>query len=460
MSAKKRRRTKHPEAVLTCALLASSAPVSPAAATAATMNGGGSTLGGETLAGSGGEFALFNETATKAVFGTFWVAGSGPAQKAVINNDLTCDIDAVTEYNGGACTGSDGGANAVDYALAEETLSSTQIATWATSSFGQAAASNLIQIPAFGIAPAIVVNDTNITTNGELELSDNDLCGIFSGRITDFSQITDSSTAPAAGKFNLVYRTDANVMSFLLTNHLNAVCTTRNTHPGVSFTATTTFASLFPGGINSIIPDAVGEAGDAGVANYLSGLTSAGAIPQAIGYVSTGWTSLYPDSQAVLSNGEPSTLLVAALETGKIHYQPTIANVTEGLLKAKAGTGVNVTPPTNATEGANPALWVPVVPVVSKGYPIVGYTEFVLAQCYQTAAVGKGVVAFLKDHYGNAAYQAIQNANGFVTLDQVKANKFLKTIDDNILANDDLTNGDYWNINIGNPTACAGLEGR
>ncbi|MGA2190423.1 MAG: substrate-binding domain-containing protein, partial [Steroidobacteraceae bacterium] len=214
-----------------------------------------------------------------------------------------CDIDAVTEYNGGACTGSDGGANAVDYALAEETLSSTQIATWATSSFGQAAASNLIQIPAFGIAPAIVVNDTNITTNGELELSDNDLCGIFSGRITDFSQITDSSTAPAAGKFNLVYRTDANVMSFLLTNHLNAVCTTRNTHPGVSFTATTTFASLFPGGINSIIPDAVGEAGDAGVANYLSGLTSAGAIPQAIGYVSTGWTSLYPDSQAVVACG-------------------------------------------------------------------------------------------------------------------------------------------------------------
>jgi ABC-type phosphate transport system substrate-binding protein len=87
-------------------------------------------------------------------------------------------------------------------------MSAGQISIWATSSFGQSAAGNLIQIPAFGIAPAIVANDTNITKNGELELSDNDLCGIFSGLITDFSQITDSSTAPAAGVFTLVYRTD------------------------------------------------------------------------------------------------------------------------------------------------------------------------------------------------------------------------------------------------------------
>ncbi|MGA2187986.1 MAG: hypothetical protein ABSH33_05615, partial [Steroidobacteraceae bacterium] len=68
MSAKKRRAPKHTEAMLTCALLASSAPVSPAGATASAMNGGGGSLGGEVLSGSGGEFALFNKTATKAVF--------------------------------------------------------------------------------------------------------------------------------------------------------------------------------------------------------------------------------------------------------------------------------------------------------------------------------------------------------------------------------------------------------
>jgi hypothetical protein len=460
MSADKRRLSGHPEAVLTCALLASSAPLSPAGAVAdaaaapTTMNGGGGTAG-EAFSGANGEFALFDSAGGKAVFGTFWMAGSGPAQKAFIIDDLTCDVDAVTGANGGACAGPDGGLNnTVDYATAEATLTSYQIATWATGSFGQAEAGNLIQIPAFGIAPAIVVNDTNITTNGELALTDNDLCGIFSGQITDFSQITDVKPAPAPGQFQLVYRTDANGLSFLLTNFLGGVCTAGNTRPGITFTATTTFASLFPGGINTWIPDAVGQAGDAGVANYLSGLSD-GAVAQAIGYTSTGWTSLFPDSQAALSNGTHSALLVAALENAKVKYQPTIENVTKGLLSAKAATGENLTPPVNASEGADPSLWVPVTPVVTKGYPIVGYTEFVVAQCYQSAAVGKGVVAFLKDHYGNASYEAIQNANGFVSLKQVAANKFLKAIQDDILANDN-----SWNTNIADPTACAGLAGR
>ncbi len=456
MSADKRRLSNRPEAVLTCALLASSAPASPAGATvdapAAIMNGGGDTLGSEVLAGAGGEFALFNASSAHAVFGTFWAAGSATAQKAFIYDDLTCDIDAVTGANAGACVGPDGAPNnTVDYALAADTVFASQISSWATSSFGQAEAGNLIQIPAFGIAPAIVVNDTNITKNGELELSDNDLCGIFSGLITDFSQITDTRPAPAPGQFNLVYRSDASGLSFLLTDHLASVCDSANTPAGFTFTATTTFATLFPGGINTWIPNAVGEAGDAGVANYLSGLPDP--VPQAIGYTSTGWTSLYPDSQTALSNGTHSALLVAALENGGAKFQPTNANVAKGLLNPV--TGSNLTPPTTASEGVNPTLWVPLTQVVSTGYPIVGYTEFLLAQCYHSAALGNGMVAFLKDHYNNKAYRAIQNANGFVTLDQVTLNGFRTAIQDNILAND---NG--WNTNIHDPTACAGTEGR
>ncbi len=312
----------------------------------------------------------------------------------------------------------------------------------------------MIQIPAFGIAPAILVNDTNITKNGQVELSDDDLCGIFSGLITDFSQLTDTHPAPARGQFKLVYRTDASGLSFLLTYHLSNVCTAQNTRSGITFSATTNFASLFPGGINTWIPDAVGEIGDAGVANYLSGL-SAGAVPQAIGYASTGWTSLYPDSQTALSNGTHSALLVAALENGGVKVQPTNANVAKGLLSPVAGSGANLTPPSNAAQGANPALWVPLIPRVTAGYPIVGYTEFLVAQCYHSRALGNGVVAFLKDHYGKATYQAIQNANGFVTLKQVTANGFLTAIEDNILADDN-----SWLTDIHDATACAGRQGR
>ncbi len=451
MSANKRRLSDHPEAVLTCALLASAAPASPAAAAASPviMNGGGSTLGSEVLAGSGGEFALFNAPTTdKAVFGTFWAAGGGTSQKAFIYDDLTCDSGA------GACSGPDGGSgNTVDYAAPEDPLNASQISSWATSSFGQASAGNLIQIPAFGIAPAIVVNDDGLTENGQVELTDNDLCGIYSGLITDFSQITDVSPAPAPGQFQLVYRSDANGLTSLLTNHLSAVCNVSNTQAGVTFTATTTFASLFPGGINTYIPNAVGETGDAGAASYLSGLS--GEVPYAVGYVSPGWTSLYPDAQTELSNGAHSALGVAALKNGKNFFQPTNANVAKGLLNPVSGYVENSAPPMNAPEGANPAGWIPVMGKVKTGYPIVGYTEFVVAQCYQSAAVGKGVVSFLKDHYSKAAYQAVQNANGFVTMKQVTANAFLTAIEDNILANDNL-----WNTNIQDPTVCAGLTGR
>src|SRR5580693_8022908 len=113
MSTKKRRLSNHPKAVLTCALLASSAQANPAGATAdaaTAMNGGGGTLGGEVLSGTDGEFALFNAADGKAVFGTFWAAGSGSSQQAFLYNDLTCDIDAVTGANGGACAGPAGGA--------------------------------------------------------------------------------------------------------------------------------------------------------------------------------------------------------------------------------------------------------------------------------------------------------------------------------------------------------------
>lgn len=191
LRANKRRLSNHPEAVLTCALLAGAVP-GPADAAAhapAAINGGGSTLGGEVLAGTAGEFALFNApTSDKAVFGTFWAAGSGTEQKAFIYDDLTCDIDAVTGANGGACVGPDGGANnTVDYAAAEDTLSASQISSWATSSFGQAEAGNLIQIPAFGIAPAIVVPDF-VPGNKIGLMCPSSLCGsgaitaIFAGR--------------------------------------------------------------------------------------------------------------------------------------------------------------------------------------------------------------------------------------------------------------------------------------
>jgi ABC-type phosphate transport system substrate-binding protein len=419
------------------------------------INGGGSTLAQFDYIA---EFTTYNATAPagEATFGQYWESGSGVGQLAFLNDDLSCDINKVTGANGGACGGNAGVAgNIVQYGASDATLNSTQIATWATSSFGQFSAGNLIQLPSMGVGIAIPVNDTNITASGQVTLSDNDLCGIFSGLTTDFSQITDSATAPAAGQFKLVYRSDGSGTTFLLTDHLSAVCTAGNTKAGVSFTATTNFASLFSGlgGIAAVIPNAVAETGSIGVADYMAGLSN-GAVPQAIGYLSPDFTTVDPNSFATLSNGEPSTLVVAALFNGGKAQLPSTTGISAAL--AHATRGANLTPPTNAEQGANPVLWVPLIQTASEGYPIVGYTTFDFAQCYSDETVTKSLLAFLKDHYAAAgSYATDQKLNGFVPVANSGAAKFLTTIKASILANKS-----GWNTDIGDTTACQGVSGR
>jgi ABC-type phosphate transport system substrate-binding protein len=396
-----------------------------------------------------------------ATFSTYWAAGSAIGQQAFFANDLTCDIDAVTGANGGACVGPAGGAgNTVSYAASDAVFDAAQIATWATSTFGQSAARNLIQLPSMGAATAIAVKNKAITKNGALTLSDNDLCGVFSGKIADFEQITDSAVPPAPGPIAVYVRTDAAGTSFWLTNHLAAVCTQSNSN--ISFTATSQFASLFPSGLPA---NFVGLTGDNAIPSAMAGC--GGPVPSALGYVSPDYTTIDPKSGATLSctiNGsDRSKLLVAGVLTGATAYTPTVANIVTGLTHPAMGS--NLTPPHNAKTAANPLNWVPLVQTVSDGYPIVGYTIFGFAQCYAdpnvpaalTSYISAGATqsGFLKLHYGDKAYQAIENANGFATLHQTAKTHFYAKILANMLAN---MHG--WNTDIGNPGACMAFQGR
>ncbi|MEJ0048959.1 MAG: substrate-binding domain-containing protein [Rhodospirillales bacterium] len=446
---------------LTALAAASVAPFAPAALAApVVINGGGAAsqyfdyaapdVNGNPVS----EMSIYNAGQSKVSFGTYWSTISGAAQAAMLTNDLSCLENKVTGANGGNCNGTViGGPETVHYGVSESVLSSTQIASWATSSVGQIAAGNLIQIPAMGTGLAIVVNDTNITQNGQAGFSDNDLCGIFSGLITDFSQITDSTVAPAAGQFKLLYRSDTAGNTFSLTNHLAAVCNGTNTNAGVTFTATSSFSALFPGGVTGKIPNAVGISGLSVLANTLAGLAG-GAYPQAISYISPDWTSVdSATSSARLSDGAPSPLIVAALRNGTKLYLPTTSKIAQALTHPTQGQ--NLTPPVNAAQGANPALWVPIIQKASTGYPIVSYSVLELPQCYASIIVRKGVIGFLKDHFNDATYKTVQSNNGLVPVANSGAAKFLAAIKKNIVAN-----ANKWNTNIGNGTVCAGKAGR
>jgi ABC-type phosphate transport system substrate-binding protein len=418
------------------------------------VTGGGTTTGGN---GYPKEFSKFNPGSgierhppyaqpgpPPATFDTYYAAGSSVGQEAFLNDDLSCD------KNDGGCTGPDGGpGNTVSYAASDLILDADQIALWESSAFGQSAAGNLIQLPSMGVGVAIPVNNPAIRKNGELTLSDNDLCGVFSGRITDFGQITDSAIPPAPGPFNVLYRTDAEGPTFWLTDHLAAVCNAGNS--AIQFQATTSFASLFPGAPPAnFIATADGQA-------LASLMSCPGAPPLAIGYDTPDYTTIDPKSGATLTctdrGAKHSMLVVAGLQVGGAAYTPTVTNIVLGLTHPLAGS--DLTPPQSASAGADPTQWAPVVQTVTQGYPIIGYTSFNLAQCYADPNVAAAVILFLGDHYAGGGYQGIENRNGFATLKQLAATGYLADIKANILANKH-----NWNDDIEDPAACAGKSGR
>jgi phosphate transport system substrate-binding protein len=411
------------------------------------ITGGGSTLAQYDYIA---EFSVFNAASTGATFSTYWESGSGAGQSGLLTDDLSCDINKVSGANGGNCDGGSAqgaSGNTVDYGASDATLSSTQISGWATFTYGQPAAGNLIQLPSMGVGVSIPVVNSKVTSNGALILSDADLCGVFSGKLTDFSQLTltKASVTPASGTINVVVRSDGSGTTFLLTNHLSAVCTTGSGgNSNITFTATTTFANLFTG---SVLPsNFTGSKGSSGVAATLEADTSA------LGYLSPDFTTLvtYPGSP---SNAPYTGLLVASVLNGKTAELPTTKLITAALARAKQGQ--NLTPPSTPAEIANPSAYVPLIQVASSGYPIIGYTTYDFAQCYADKTVGAGIIAFLNDHYLNASYVSIQNNNGFVAMSASGANKFLTVIRKNILGNSSKNNDD-----IDDKTACAGLAGR
>ena len=379
----------------------------------------------------------------------YWASG-GAGQTAFLNDDLSCDSNKVLKINGGACSGTVGGSATVDYAASDSTLVSTQVAQWASSSVGQSQAGNLIQLPSMGTGEAIPVVNASAATNGQISLNDSDLCGIFSGKITDWSQTSAGGTA-APGTISVVYRSDTAGATFIFLTHLSAVCTSANSNFVLPIVPSTTFLNALPNA--AAPPNFVGQSGSSGVANYLAGQGGA-TVTSAIGYITPDWTSVDPNSNAVLADGSHSTLVVASLKNGKTAYLPTVANLTLGLNHPKLGT--HLKPPTTAAQAADPTNFVPVIQTTSSGYPIVGYTTFDLAQCYASPAIAKGILGFLTVHYANQGQYATSiSNNGLVAIAKSGATKFAAVINKDIL-----TNKSKFNLNIQNATACSGLVGR
>lgn len=411
------------------ALLAAIPLLAAGQARAAAIYGGGAAASAATIIA---EQALFSAANPAVTFPSFPATTSTKVQTAIILNDPT--------QLGLAAGG------VVDFGSSEQPLSASQTAQWLTVTTGKPVAGNLLQMPAFGVALAIPVVNGAVSANGQVVLSDNQLCGVFSGQITDWSQISSTLTP---GTITVVYRPESAGTSFQLSQHLAAVCNAANSNFTLPITPSTVFSTLFP---SAKLP-----------VNFKPVSTLAGlaldmntAETSAISYISPDWTSMAPNSAARMANGQRSNLLVAALTgKGSKALLPSLANISAALNAPDLSSAINSLPPSTAASAANALNWLPRLPTVLRGYPIVSYTAFVLPQCFTDHGKGAALRSFLLKHFYDPAYIAVQNANGQVQIAKTAAVPFLSAVIGNLLGN-----ANRWNVNLQNGAACKGLAGR
>jgi phosphate transport system substrate-binding protein len=135
-------------------------------------------------------------------------------------------------------------------------------------------------------------------------------------------------------------------------------------------------------------------------------------------------------------------------------YSPTVANTQLGLANAGAG-ATDSAPPTTKTAAMDPLNWVPLIPVTTKGYPIVGYTTIEVSSCYANKAAGTALIGLLNDTFGNSSYETIIKNNGFVTLSSSAASPYVQSV-----KADFLSNSSGYGLDIDDKTTCASFPGR
>jgi ABC-type phosphate transport system substrate-binding protein len=359
--------------------------------------------------------------------------GSGSGTSAFLTNTPATDTPLVP------LAGSNPAFNNVDFGASDAALTAGQPATFVR--VPASATYPMIQVPAIGVPITIPYVFKGLPAPA-ITLTDNDLCGIFSGKITNWNK---TSANPGNEPITVVYRSDGSGTSFLTTSHLAAVCKTgTGGNSNIAFTATTSFASLF----TTLPTNFTGEKGSGGVQSELLSLQAAGT--GAVGYIGPNYTSVVASNQPNYSTLPVASLVNAA---NGIAYQPW--NTVTSQLNGRKGKDnvtpalATVAPPNTKALAANQLNWVPLVAKPATGYPIVGYTNLQLSQCYATTNVAKGLIAWLGNNYNNANFATDIENSGFVTVPNTAGANFVAAINA-----DFLTNTSGYNLNINNTTVC------
>lgn len=316
---------------------------------------------------------------------SYAVTGSGTGKSAFLTNNSALFGTTGTVHFIGSDSVLSGGPALIPTAGSERAIyNSTYNVAGDANRYGP-----LLQFPSVATSVTIPFNKAGAALN----ISDANLCRIFSGQITTWQQVAGSGRT---GGLRVVYRNESSGTSELLTRFLTTVCAAEDLSASTlkdgKFSVQSTFKNLFVGNVAPGTFDAAAATG--GTALYNTVYAAEGRI----GYVG-------PD---VIPDLEDATK-VATLRG----FSPSEVNVSLTL--------DTIAPPSTPDELANPSRWAPVFTNPADGYPIAGYTNFVIGQCYKSAPVTAQLRGFLSTHYNLGATgtnDAKVRAHGFIPLNQ------------------------------------------
>lgn len=299
------------------------------AASAATIVGGGATLpaigytgvatGSPITPVAGSLFGVYTAGGGNAV--TYCPTGSGAGKKILAGNDSANFL--VTGTCGGTAPSGFGAASASQayFAGSDAPLSASEYSAYTTGH----GSSQPVQLPAIAGAISVVFNKSGVSS---MTLTEGQICGIFSGQITDWSDAALSGTVPTgtSGAIRVVYRSDNSGTSFSFLNHLSAVCPSNiaptKTTAATAFKTTQGYAVAGQGAsaYTSLYAAQFAANGNAGVTLAVS------QVDGSIGYAETANGIVQPSRIASVKNSHLATTAPAISPT--TGFGPTAFPVT------------------------------------------------------------------------------------------------------------------------------------
>ena len=336
------------------------AALGTAPAAMADLNGGGATLP-ETVYQTAGVLT--------SGFAPYLGVSSGRGKVAFLTNDYSKLRPGITNKN-------------VHWVASDSKLTNTELRDY--NNTNRAKWGKLIQVPSFATSVAIPFNKTG--TNA-VNLTVPQLCGVFSGRLTTWQQISGSGRT---GAITVVYQSESSGTTELFTRFLNAKCTEAK-----KFAITTTFKDSY---------------------GFISGVSAgtlpAGAVPADTSKAAMNALNAREGRITYMSPAYAASTLAGLEDATKVAkvagVSPSPANISAYIAQILAPTQAR--PDGSFIDATNEDNWVPVFAAAasgpatfaypSTGYPILGFTNLIFSQCYANAAQTAQVQGFFARHYG------------------------------------------------------------